>query len=329
VPPARSSPPTGSSPAARTSSPLPSPLVDPAIAYSADRSGPRPAIPSDPPPPRKPPSAPPGLSAELAERWADIVDRAARIDRNDYFAILDIARDASAAEVQTAFLALAKRWHPDRLPPELAPIRDVCSRVFARMNEAHATLADEERRKRYMRLLADGSGSPEMQEQVAKIVEAASRFQKAEVCFKRQDYEQAELLCRKALKADPTQPDYHAMRAWLLSLKPENQAPEKVVECIQALDAAVAISDRCERAFFWRGMLHKRLGKVALAQRDFKRTIELNPRNIDAAREVRLHQMRGGAHADERRPIPSPLPGKPTKADESGKQGLLGRLFKK
>ena len=322
-PPARLSPPggssrtTGSPPPVRSSSPVP-----------ADRSGARPAVLSDPPPPPRPPSRPPpGLSSELAQRWAEIVDRAARIDSNDYFAILDISRDAPTADVQTAFLALAKRWHPDRLPNDLSPIRDVCSRVFARMNEAHATLADEERRKRYMRLLADGSGSPEMQEQVAKIVEAASRFQKAEVCFKRQDYEQAESLCRKALKADPTQPDYHAMHTWLLSLKPENQAPEKVVELVQALDAAIALSDRCERAFFWRGMLNKRLGKVALAQRDFKRAIELNPRNIDAAREVRLHQMRGGAHAEERRP--SPLPGRPSKADESGKQGLLGRLFKK
>ena len=64
-----------------------------------------------------------------------------------------------------------------------------------------------------------------MQDAVAKVVEAAADFQKAEVCFKRNDLAQAEALCRKALKADPTQADYHAMLAWLISLKPENQTP--------------------------------------------------------------------------------------------------------
>jgi hypothetical protein len=277
---------------------------------------------SAPPPPLKLPDPPPGLSAEHTARWQEILDRARRIDRSDYFAMLEIARDATPQEVQSAFLALAKRWHPDRLPPELAPVRDACSRVFARMNEAHASLADEERRTRYMRLMADGSGSPEMQEQVARVIDGASKFQKAEVCFKRQDYAQAEQFCRRALKADPTQPDYHAMHAWLLSLKPEYQAPDKVIECIGELDKAIAMSDRCERAFFWRGMLHKRLGKHQMAQRDFKRTVEINPRNIDAAREVRLYQMRGGAPADE------PPAGAP-KPQDAGKAGLLGRLFKK
>ena len=111
----------------------------------------------------------------------------------------------------------------------------------------------QDRYARYMRLLAEGSGSPEMQETVARVVEAATDFQKAEVCFKRQDYAQAEALCRKAVKADTTQPEYQAMLAWLISLKPESQTPEKVAECIQMLDRAIGMSDRCERGYFWRG----------------------------------------------------------------------------
>ncbi len=275
---------------------------------------------------------PPGMSNELAERWTMIVERARTIDRADYFAMLELARDATAEEAQASFFALAKKWHPDRLPPELDPIRDACSRVFARMSEAHSTLTDEERCSRYMRLLAEGSGSPEMQETVAKVVEAATDFQKAEVCFKRQDYAQAEALCRKAVKADATQPDYQAMLAWLISLKPESQSAEKVAECIQMLDRAVSTSDRCERGYFWRGMLYKRIGRADAAIRDFRRAYDLNPRNIDAAREVRLHNMRGGRTTRSSMPPasplrPSPVPGKPAKPEE--KSSLLGRLFKK
>ena len=93
------------------------------------------------------------------------------------------------------------------------------------------------------------------------------------------------------------------------------------------LDKAIAMNTRCEKAYFWRGMLYKRLGKTELAARDFRKVGELNPRNIDAAREVRLHTMRAGASGvvQEGKTRDSSPP--PPKAGE--KPGLLGRLFKK
>ena len=274
---------------------------------------------------------PPGLAPELTERWATIVDRARTIDKSNYFAMLDLARDATKEEASVSFFALVKRWHPDRLPPELFPVKEACARVFARMSEAHATLTDDDKRAQYMRLLDGGSGTPEMQDAVAKVVEAAADFQKAEVCFKRNDLTQAETLCRKALKADATQAEYHAMLAWLISLKPQNQSADRTVESIQMLDKALSMNDRCEKAYFWRGMLNKRVGKSESAYRDFRRAVDLNPHNIDAAREVRLHNMRGGPRSRSSSPPSvsrsSPVPNKPSKADE--KSGLLGRFFKK
>jgi curved DNA-binding protein CbpA len=241
--------------------------------------------------------------------------------------MLDVSRDATHDDVEAAFFGLVKRWHPDRLPPELAPVRHACSRVFARMSEAHATLTDVQRRANYMRLVADGSGSPEMQATVAKVVEAATAFQKAEVCFRRNDLVQAETFCRTALADDPTQPDYLALFAWLVALKPENQEPAKALESIHMLERAIGMSDRCERAYFWRGMLLKRLGKNDAAFKDFRRAVELNPRNIDAAREVRLYNMRGGRRSSKP-PPGSKRPSSPAKRDETQK-GILGRLFKK
>jgi DnaJ-domain-containing protein 1 len=327
--------------------------------YPAPRMSPFPKAGSQPPPatratpshpapdPRKKPSSIPdtqtsppprsasGLSPELTQRWDEIVRRAASIDRSDYFSMLEVRRDATLEAVKTSFFSLAKRWHPDRLPPELTPVRDACSRVFARMSEAHSTLSDPAKRESYMLLLADGSGSPETQEKVAKVIDAATNFQKAEVCLRRGDHAQAEALCQLALDADATQSDYLAMMAWLLALKPENQSPEQTVKSVTMLSAAIKLNARCEMAYFWRGMLLRRLGKSDAAMRDFKEAVDLNPRNIDAAREVRLHRMRGGRFST-RPPITkgdsgsppgraSPMPQK----SEDGKPGLLNRFFKK
>ena len=298
---------------------LPSPII----------SGRPPPLTSSAPPARVSavPPPPTGLSPELAERWKEITDRAATIDRADYFMMLDLARDATRDEVEAAFFQAAKRWHPDRLPPELAPVREACSRVFGRMSEARSTLSDEEQRARYMRLLSDGSGSPETQDAVAKVVEASQQFQKAEVFFKRNDLAQAETFCQKAYEGDPTQPDYLALLAWLEAQKPESQTPERTLECIKMLDRATSMSARCEKAFYWRGMLYKRLGKADLANKDFRRVVDLNPRNIDAAREVRLQNMRGGRASTP--PPPKARTGPPKTEEAPPKGGLFGRLFKK
>jgi len=269
---------------------------------------------------------PPGLASELFDRWAAIVDRARTIDRCDYFIMLELAPDSTPKDAESAFVALAMKWHPDRLPSELLPLREPCTRIFARLSEAHATLSDEDKRARYMKLLADGSGSPEMQETIAKVVEATADFMKADVCFKRNDFVQAEALCRRAYAGDPTQADYLAMLAWLVSLKPENQTPEKTGVSIRMLDKAISLSEQCERAYFWRGMLLKRMGRIEAAYRDFREAVDLNPRNIDAVREMRLHNMRSGTRS--RPTIPSAATGRPS-AKHDEKSGLLDRFFKK
>lgn len=48
----------------------------------------------------------------------------------------------------------------------------------------------------------------------------------------------------------------------------------------------------CERALYLRGCIAKKLGKLAAAFRDFARVVHLNPRHVDATREVRLFEMR-------------------------------------
>jgi tetratricopeptide (TPR) repeat protein len=271
--------------------------------------------------------------AAHAARRAEIVARAQSVDTEDYFTMLAIGRDATGQQVQAAFFALAKGWHPDRLPSGLADVKDACSRVFARMSEAHQTLADNERRGRYMRLLVEGGATPKDQETIASVIEAATSFQKAEILLKRGDLVQAEALCRRAAKLDTKQADYHALLAWLEGMKAENQGVVETRSLIGRLGEAIALNASCERAYFYRGLLHKRLKNDAAAIKDFRSAAELNPRNVDAQREVRLHTMRAGsgapgkpkARADGDRPNPSGPPAKPGK----DARGFLNRLFKK
>lgn len=256
------------------------------------------------------------IKAQDDPRRAEIVERAKTIDKEDYFKMLGVATTATADEVKSAYFAFAKTWHPDRLPAHLADVRADCSRVFARLSEAHTTLVDPEKRARYMQVMKEGGATPEEQDQVVTVLEATVDFQKAEIAMRRGDMPAAEALVRKARTADPKQGEYLALLAWLEALRPEAQGEDPTKAKIAMLSEAIVLSPKCERAYFYRAMLHKRIGSDAAAYADFKSATQLNVHNVDAQRELRLLEMRGKAGA------PKPPP-------EDDKPGFFGRLFKK
>lgn len=283
----------------------------------------------------------PKLPAQLEQRKADVVARHKSIKGEDYFQMLGVAQEAPSEQIQQAFLGLAKTWHPDRLPAAIADVRDACATVFSHMSEAHQTLMDPKRREEYMHLLKDGGATPEEQAQVQAVLEAATNFQKAEFFLRRGDMKEAEVLCRKAHDGDPTPAEYLAMLAWLEAMKPENQEPQPTRERIAMLDRAIATNSRLERAYFYRGMLYKRLANQHAAVRDFREAAALNPRNLDAVREVRLYEMRksrgsippspgaGDDKGDKRRQSNRPAPSSQRSPAPNRAESLFGKLFKK
>ena len=67
----------------------------------------------------------------------------------DYYSVLDVAREASADDIKKAYRKLALKWHPDR-HPEAG--RAEAEARFKRIAEAYEVLSDPEKRSRYDRL---------------------------------------------------------------------------------------------------------------------------------------------------------------------------------
>ena len=282
-----------------------------------------PRVPSIPdqrasPPPDHPSTAIAAVPA-IEERRKEIIERARVIDKQNYFEMLRVTTESTADEVKNAYIGLAKTWHPDRLPTALHDVKEQCARVFARMSEAHQTLTDPDKRKRYLTLMKEGGETPEAQQEIQNVVGAAVQFQKAEICLKKNDLAQAEELARRALQMDPNQADYIALLAWIESLK--DQSAEATQDRIADLDRAIKINERCERAYYYRAMLYKRHNRDAPAFKDFKKVAELNPKNIDAQRELRLYEMRGAPRPQSQQA--------PSQAPAAGKPGLFQKFFKK
>jgi tetratricopeptide (TPR) repeat protein len=243
-----------------------------------------------------PPAPPDALTPEHRAQWEDLAARISRFDEQTFYEMLDLAPQAPVDAVREAYFALTKQVHPDRLPAPLLPLLPGAQRLFTVLTEAHETLTEDARRKQYEEMMKDGGGTPAAQRKLEQTIEATVEFQKAEV-LRKSDLALAERHARNALLLDPEQADYHALLAWILFERhPGEDAPLK--EMLALVDHALTLHDKHDRANLYRGSILRRLGREAEAVKAFRRAVELNPKNVDAQREVRLAEMRakkGGA----------------------------------
>jgi curved DNA-binding protein CbpA len=307
---------------------------------SQPEATPRPAISTPPaaarkpPPPRRAAAAPATRSAATPRKstpgqkkpansapprkgaltGAQIDAKFASIDGANFYGILDITTAASQNDVQSAYFKLAKLWHPDRLSGDLEQHRSQVAKVFAKISEAYQTLNDPAKREEYDGLVEHGGGTGKDRDIIERALDAGVQFQKAEVLFKKGEYVQAELLMKQAADADPENLEYKCMLAWVAAHRkgpPDDDAKRKTHyrDQILMLNEVVEADRQYAQAVYYRGELLKRSGLTDRAIKDFRKVLQLDPRNIDAAREVRVFDMR--RKKDQKDP------------------GLFGRLFNK
>ena len=66
-------------------------------------------------------------------------------DKNDYYKILGIEKNATEKEIKKAYRKLALKWHPDKNPNN----REEAEEKFKKINEAYSILSDKDKRNEY------------------------------------------------------------------------------------------------------------------------------------------------------------------------------------
>ena len=65
------------------------------------------------------------------------------MNKKDYYEVLGVSKDASEAEIKSAFRKLAKKYHPDVSKEPDAEEK------FKEIQEAYAVLSDADKRRQY------------------------------------------------------------------------------------------------------------------------------------------------------------------------------------
>jgi hypothetical protein len=227
-----------------------------------------------------------------------IASRAAGIAGEDPFTTLGLAEGDSVDAARAAYLRLCRLWHPDKLPATLAPFRSEVETIFARMTEAHVTLTDADARRKYLAARAAGASPEGAAEDAPKTREEALR----EILrlLGQRNFSAAEAASRRLSSVNAEDAEAHALVAWC-STSGAEASPEELRVAMPLLDRAVNLDRQCERASYYRGVFHQRLANPTAAFRDFARVVALDPKHVDAQRELRILEMRArkgsGEHA--------------------------------
>jgi cytochrome c-type biogenesis protein CcmH/NrfG len=156
--------------------------------------------------------------------------------------------------------------------------------LFAALNEAYETLADEKRRADYLARAPAGKGAAATP---AQGETAALDFQKGEACVRTRDLARARGFYEAALRADP-RPEYQAALAWLLAFDPRQPDRARAKELL-----AQAMKDgSSDRAFFTAAQIARDEEDEASAERLFRMALRANPSHVEAEREIRLIEAR-------------------------------------
>ena len=266
-----------------------------------------------------PPAPPPNLSPELSKRWEEVSRVVAMMDRQNYFEMLGVRESAEGKEIRKKYMRVAKIWHPDRLPSELSALRPWVEEIFHLFTVANDTLSDTTKRVDYQKAVMQGGGTPEAERKLNVMVEAAINFQKVDVLVKRRRYDEAAKICDAAMSVVRKEADYPAMKAWILLLRDGVEEEEIANEIRDLLKRTFTINPDHVHGHFVRAHFLKRQGQHDKALKHFKRVARLDPRNLEAVREVRIGSMR---QARGRSSAPPPR-------GDSKRPNIFGKFFKK
>jgi curved DNA-binding protein CbpA len=227
----------------------------------------------------------------------------------DFFWVLGVEQNATTAEVDRAYEALARSFHADRY--RLAPEEDrkAAQEVFERLTEAHRTLRDGPRRRGYATKLARTTApeaaaaapaveSPATPATVDGAPAASSSNAAARALYDaglshlraRRHHEAVEAL-RQAARLVPNEADYRAALGWALF----RQAPADARAgraAVAELRRALQIDERNRNAAQRLAEIYAQTGQPELAVQELERLLALHPDDMEVADELRRLRAR-------------------------------------
>ncbi|HLT39849.1 MAG TPA: tetratricopeptide repeat protein [Enhygromyxa sp.] len=237
------------------------------------------------------------------------------------FALFGLDLDADRKQIRAVWAELSKTFHPDALEGAgRSSLRDRVERVFAALSEAYGVLSDKDQREQLREALSTVGDSLKAGDDTAAVVrnafEAELLARDADKLLAAGQWARAAELFARAHTLSPKDSDVEAALRYAEFRRGDSSDASSTIKTLtKLLDEA----PNCARAHYLKGLLELGIGDTSSAKQSFAAAHKLNPRNIDAERQLRAIMLR------ERGSVSS----KPATKDDKKSGFSLRGLFKK
>lgn len=218
--------------------------------------------------------------------------------QGDYYGLLGTTSSASSDEIRKAYFKLAKNLHPDKVGRlGLTDIKAQSVKVFQLITEAYNTLNDAKKRKAFDDgTLEGGAGaSAEAKSAAANAASEAAKiaYHKGSVMMQKRAYSEAEAYFREATEAHKDVARYWQALGWAIFNDETARAKGPRLEATKkAYEAALELDPHDAQTHYSLGLFWKAKSDAKKMRRSMEKTLNFDPKHINAQRELRLLKMR-------------------------------------
>ncbi len=255
-------------------------------------------------------SGPRTIDPAASERRREVLDLYASLRTCTHYEILGVPRDASEADVKSAYFRQARRFHPDHHDPALHEVRDKLEAIFIRVGQAYDVLKNTQARLGYDARLprlpappARPAAAPSSPAPVAPapapapasapappLTPATSAATQVEIALRKAERFMLEQHYWDAIQALegalPLAQGRALQRARLMLSKALLKNPHWVRRAEETLLAALKDDPQLVEAYLLLGGVYKERGLRARAASMYRKVVELKPEHEEAAAQL-------------------------------------------
>jgi tetratricopeptide (TPR) repeat protein len=212
----------------------------------------------------------------------------------DYFAMLDVHMNATESQIKESYYRLAKLVHPDILEKHgLKDLKEQANVAFKGINEAYNVLSDKTKKHKYITGEIKASSGNPVVDKKKKAEEAKMFFHKGQILLQKRGYRESEECLRKAVSLDDSQGKYFAALGWSIFQNPESRESQRLEDAKKYFERAIELSHQDPQPLYYMSLYYKALGDTGRQKRYLQDALAINPKYLDALREMRLLRIRG------------------------------------
>lgn len=226
-------------------------------------------------------SGPPWDEPTMA-RLSELVGELHKLGGADHFTVLGLSRSADDKQIREALRSQSLKYHPDHMFDAHPRVLESAAALYAKVQRAYEVLRNPESRAAYVAELDSDADSNDME--LAKVALARGKIR-----MRHKRYDDAVVDFREATLQSPDLVEAQVLLAWARFL----QEPDHIKRAMGELSKIVRKDESVADAWYYLGRLAI-LGKdLDRARKYFDKALRMDPKHLQAQREIRLMDRRG------------------------------------